>query len=188
MSKPRARADGLVVRSLAGETLVYDLERHRVHCLNRTTALVWRCCDGRSDVVRIASRVARETAAPADEALVWLALRQLDKARLLQDRLHRGETPQLSRREVARRLGLSVALLPLIATVLAPTPAEAAACSAATNRDIGCPCTSVAQCVATCTTCPNGHNCSVQCGIPVGGTTALCCCCNGGGTGNCTCA
>ena len=47
---PAARTSGLVVRELAEETLVYDEERHRAHCLNRTAALVWRHCDGKTPV------------------------------------------------------------------------------------------------------------------------------------------
>ena len=38
---PRARQDELVVEELQDETLVYDLERHKARCLNRTAALVW---------------------------------------------------------------------------------------------------------------------------------------------------
>ena len=40
--KPRARTEGLVVTELPDELLVYDLERHRAHCLNPTAALVFK--------------------------------------------------------------------------------------------------------------------------------------------------
>ena len=40
--KPEKRRDGLVVTELLDEVLVYDLDRHRAHCLNRTAALVFR--------------------------------------------------------------------------------------------------------------------------------------------------
>jgi len=39
---PRARKDGLVIKELVNETLVYDLERDEAHCLNQTAALVWK--------------------------------------------------------------------------------------------------------------------------------------------------
>src|SRR2546423_15689116 len=42
---PRARDARLVIQELPDELLVYDLERHRAHSLNRTAALVWRHCD-----------------------------------------------------------------------------------------------------------------------------------------------
>ncbi len=39
--RPRSRTEGLVVRQAGEELLVYDLERHRAHCLNRAAAIVW---------------------------------------------------------------------------------------------------------------------------------------------------
>ena len=51
---PRARQDELVVEELPDETLVYDLKRHEAHCLNRTSALAWRRCDGRTTVAEVA--------------------------------------------------------------------------------------------------------------------------------------
>ena len=44
--KPVARRTGLVVRDLPGEIVVYDLDRHQAHCLNRTAASVFRGADG----------------------------------------------------------------------------------------------------------------------------------------------
>ena len=46
----RRREDGLIVREVDGETLVYDRRRHKAHCLNRAAALVWRQCDGTTSV------------------------------------------------------------------------------------------------------------------------------------------
>ena len=51
---PRMREQGLVVDDLPDEVLVYDLDRHQAHCLNRTAALVWRHCDGQTTVKEIA--------------------------------------------------------------------------------------------------------------------------------------
>jgi hypothetical protein len=45
---PHARSEGLVIRELPEETLVYDLKRHRAHCLNPTAARVWSYCDGQT--------------------------------------------------------------------------------------------------------------------------------------------
>ena len=54
---PRARRDGLVIRELNGELLVYDLERHRAHCLNPTAALVFKQCDGRTSPARMGASI-----------------------------------------------------------------------------------------------------------------------------------
>ena len=123
--KPRARTQGLVVTELPDELLVYDLERHRAHCLNSTAALVFKHCDGRRSVAQIARILRREldVDAPADESLVWLSLDRLERARLLEEREAAPAAP--SRRELVRRLALVAATLPVVATILAPTPAEA---------------------------------------------------------------
>jgi hypothetical protein len=39
---PRVRKKNLIIDELADEVLVYDLDRHKAHCLNRTAALVWK--------------------------------------------------------------------------------------------------------------------------------------------------
>jgi hypothetical protein len=50
---PCARTEGLVVQTLADEVLVYDLERHKAHCLNHAAALIWKHCDGRTSVAEM---------------------------------------------------------------------------------------------------------------------------------------
>jgi hypothetical protein len=125
---PRARERALVIERLADETLVYDLERHRAHCLNRTATLVWDGCDGRTSPAVTAARLERELQVPGGEALVVSALQQLARARLLLD------TPAAaapSRRELLRGLGLGAAaamLLPAVESIVAPTAAQAASC------------------------------------------------------------
>ena len=76
---PRARQDELVVEELQDETLVYDLERHKARCLNRTAALVWRHCDGQTSVAEVAALLEEQLAIPADEAVVWMALDRLSR-------------------------------------------------------------------------------------------------------------
>ena len=62
---PRARQDDFVVEKLPDETLVYDLNRYKAHCLNPTSALVWRRCDGRTTVAEVAALLERELRYPA---------------------------------------------------------------------------------------------------------------------------
>jgi hypothetical protein len=58
--KPVARRNGLVVRDLADEVVVYDKERHEAHCLNGTAATVFRNADGRRSVSDLALLVLLE--------------------------------------------------------------------------------------------------------------------------------
>jgi hypothetical protein len=153
--RPAARAEGLVVRELGDEVVVYELESHRSHCLNRTAALVWRSCDGRRTIAAIAERVGRELRRPADEDLVRYTIGRLHDAQLLDAR--GGKAATLTRRQLARRIG-QAALLPVVTSLLVPRPSQAASCQA------GCP-------TCDCSTQPNGTTCwnGVDC------TSYVCC-------------
>jgi hypothetical protein len=124
---PRARTDELIVRQLPDETLVYDLARDKAHCLNKTAALVWRHCDGRTSVAELARLLARDANAPADERVVWLALKQLNRDHLLvADASPPPHLCGLNRRQMMRSLGrAALVALPLVTTIIAPTPAQA---------------------------------------------------------------
>lgn len=122
---PEARKEGLVVHELSEEVLVYDLDRHKAHCLNKTAALVWERCDGKTSVPQLAQQLETALKTRVDEDIVWLAVAQLGKSRLLKiapetDRVG------LSRRELIKRAGLGAALaLPLVTSIIAPTAAQA---------------------------------------------------------------
>jgi hypothetical protein len=108
---PRRREDDLLVRELSDETIVYDLKHDRAHCLNQTAAAIWQHCDGRTSVAQLATMLRREWNAAADEHVVWLALGQLQKARLLQARLQSPSgVPRVSRRTMIRNLGIAAAV------------------------------------------------------------------------------
>jgi len=145
---PSARTAELVVEELPGEILVYDLKRHRAHCLNRTSALVWRHCDGRTTVSQVAEVLEHESELPADEEIVWLALDRLRKAKLLQDgAAFPEEEVSHSRRDAVRKLavlgGLSI-LLPVVSSIRSPLAAQTG--SSTTNAQcnqcigVGLPC------------------------------------------------
>ena len=120
----RARQDELVVEELQNETLVYDLERHKARCLNRTAALVWRHCDGRTSVAEVTALLEEQSATPTDEAVVWMALDRLSRAHLLSEPVTLpADRAQYSRREMLQKLrrvaGISL-LLPVIESIVAP--------------------------------------------------------------------
>jgi len=129
---PRARQEDLVIEGLGDETLVYDMRSHQAHCLNRTAALVWNRCDGRSTVSEMSATLEKELHLPVNADVIWLALEQLGKAKLLSDRLSGADSqPLMSRRALIKQLGLGAAVaLPLVTSILAPTTAEASTCTA----------------------------------------------------------
>ena len=142
---PRSRVKQLVIQEMPEETLVYDLERHKAHCLNKSAAVVWRHCDGQTSLGAMTTILQEETGLAADEKIVWLALSELKKARLLEnpDSI---PAPLLNpgRREALKRIGLvggAAALLPLVTSIVAPTAVDAITCIPR-----GGACTSSAQC------------------------------------------
>jgi Coenzyme PQQ synthesis protein D (PqqD) len=149
-ARPKARREGLLVRDLGDEVVVYEIESHRGHALNRTATLVWRACDGRRTVAAITAQLGHELGVPADADLVRYTLRRLGHARLLDSSV---EERTLTRREIVRRIG-QAAILPAVVSLLAPRPSEAATC----------PCTSPAVCdcagQGNFTSCWNGIDCS----------------------------
>ena len=80
---PLARRDGLVVKTVGDEVLVYDLERARAHSLDALAAAIWRRCDGRRPVAALAAAVRAETGVPVTAAAVEYGLAALGRARLL---------------------------------------------------------------------------------------------------------
>ncbi len=155
--KPQKRSSGLLIRELPDELLVYDQEQHRAHCLNRTAALVFQQADGTRTLEELA-RVLDPAAAAGPDAVsaVTLAVVQLADAGLLEaNPLPDSPASSLSRRDVARRFGIAAAiLLPAVATLVAPTPAEAAAscvisCAGQTNGT-PCTCTGETNCTLFC--------------------------------------
>jgi hypothetical protein len=131
---------------MADELLVYDTRTHRAHCLNRTSALVFRLANGRRSIDEIAGALETSTGVDLDQGVVRAALDTLDEAGLLESStppLEQG--PESSRREVLGQLGLGAALLaPAVVSLLVPAPAEAAATcirsTTCTTVNIGQPC------------------------------------------------
>ena len=139
--RPIARQEQLIVEEVLDETIIYDLRRNRAHSLNRTAALVWRHCDGRTGVRTLARLLAKELEVPPSEAMVWMALNRLAKARLL-DVSPTPPAPSVtySRRAVMQTLGAvgKVALiLPVVHSILTPLAVQAQSClTAAVCRDL----------------------------------------------------
>ena len=123
--KPRARA-GIIARPVGNEVVVYDSETHTAHCLNRTAAIVLRVANGENSVAAIAQILGLETGTAADENVVWVTLERLAEAKLIES--EPSPPVSTSRRLALRRVGLgAAALAPIVASLVVPTPAEAAA-------------------------------------------------------------
>lgn len=129
---PAARKDGLVIQGVEGELLIYDTKSHRAHCLNRTAALVWKYCDGERTLEEVARKVEAEMSMKVSSEVVRLAIEQLEKRKLLEaSSVLPDGAARISRRELARRLGIAAAAatLPLITSIDAPAALQATSCA-----------------------------------------------------------
>lgn len=126
--KPRAKRDGLLSEDVGDELIVYDENRHRGHCLNRTAALVWRHADGERTIADLAAILQAELDPVADQSLVWHTVDRLNAAHLLDEPpLRSADEMRAARRQFISKIGLvgvATLLLPLVTSV-APPPARA---------------------------------------------------------------
>jgi hypothetical protein len=161
MTLPKARAEKLTVRELPEETLVYDHERKKAHCLNRTAALVWRHCDGETSLEALEPLVQEALHIKDAGAVIRLALHQLARRNLLeQDAPPLAIHERLSRRDALKKLAFVA--LPIVITITA---------TGATQMF-----TNFSQCQGA----GNGNTCSFtgQTGIgpiPFGSPPGICC-------------
>lgn len=131
-SFPPVRREPIVVQEMDGELIAYDSTREQANLLNRTAAVIWKLCDGKTGVSDIAVRASKELDTPVNTALVWYTLEQLSKKNLL---VERATLPVIlkgmTRREFLRAgvVGAAV-VLPVIVTLTAPTATQAASCAA----------------------------------------------------------
>jgi hypothetical protein len=149
MKLPKTRTAGIVNQHLAGETLIYDTTTNEAFCLNETAALVYQACDGKTTF----DEFKRRSKLPDD--LIYLALDNLHAKNLLDDQTNY-ESPHLgiSRREAVRRAGLaSMAALPVISVLLAPTSAHAASAFAPGSRTLNQSCTTSTECASSASNC-----------------------------------
>ncbi|HSU33587.1 MAG TPA: PqqD family protein [Bryobacteraceae bacterium] len=128
---PLARDTKLTVEQLSSETVIYDHRRHRVHCLNHTVAFIFEQCDGHTTIQEIADRLPGALNLPSDPDIVLVALRKLNRIHLLGGELSGLDSTELpSRRELVQRFAAlgatATALLPVVTSIVAPTPAMAA--------------------------------------------------------------
>ncbi len=151
---PQARSVGLIIQEVDSEILIYDQDTSKAHCLNQTAAKIWKYCDGETTLADACNRLSNDLETPVDEKVVWYALDQFTKDNLLDKEI---EVPALimagmNRRQMVRTLGLAAMVaVPLVTSIVAPTPAQAATC-----HPPGASCGTSAQCCSGLCSGPGG--------------------------------
>jgi hypothetical protein len=124
--RPRSvQGDRITIQEVDTETLIYNERTHRAWCLNRSSACIWRLCNGQNTVRQIADAATAELGSPVSEDLVLLTVDELREKELLEPMAAEVLPPGMTRRQMMGRMGLTAAaLLPVIAALTAP-PAKA---------------------------------------------------------------
>jgi len=132
--KPLARTNGIIVRKLEDEVLIYDIENRQAHCLDKTASVIWEHCDGNRTIQDFSSMLntTENLSQSQKEQIVWLALDQLSKSNLLEEPIAKTESVYgLTRRQVMKTLGAAgLIAIPVVSTIVAPTAAQASTCLA----------------------------------------------------------
>ncbi len=151
-TNPVARKNDLVVQETSDEVLVYDLNTSKAHCLNDSSAFVWKSCDGSNSVADIVKKFESSGKGSVSEDFVWLAIDQLNENSLLE----RTVDPKFnghSRRQALKAIGLATAVaLPVIASLVAPQQALGT---------VSCACQIPANCLPL-TGCPSTQVCNTN--------------------------
>ena len=146
---PKARKEDLIVKELSDEVLIYDLKCHKAHHLDPVMAFIWKHCDEHTTVTELAKQMQQRLGKTFDADLLWIALRRLDRASLLQKPIPQAPKVNSSRREMTRKIALLGGLA--VVSILAPTAASAASCVPS-----GGPCALVNPGACCSLTCING--------------------------------
>ncbi len=127
---PKNHRKNIIVKELENEILIYDIETKKAFCLNETSALVWKFCDGKTTPSEVCKMMEKELGKEVDNAIVWLTLDGLKKNGLLSDKTAtRTRYRGLTRRQVLRNIGvLSAISLPIVTSLVAPRASFAQSC------------------------------------------------------------
>jgi len=147
---PKAK-ENILVEALPDETLVYDLDRHRAHCLNPVAALLLAEADGERDIPALARILEEALCEPCTEEIVRLGLDRLRRARLVEWDGSGLEEKGLSRRQAIRKLaGVGIALPSVLTVAAAQGPPGTKITPASCRKDA----LSLGRC------CTNGRLCT----------------------------
>ena len=123
---PRSSRQHISVQKIGREMLVYDERRHMAFCLNQTSSVIWELASGERTLDELVTIVSAALNTPLSRELVALAVAELREQELIEAAHVSNSEAPVSRRDLLVKLGVaSAALLPAVASIVAPTAAQA---------------------------------------------------------------
>ncbi len=155
ISRPVARDEGLLVETIDGDAVVYDLDTKQVHCLKSLAAVVFSAADGTKTASDIAELASYGLSRPVSATEVEEVVLSLDESGLLNISPF-DDGRGVSRRQALKTFAVAGAGAALITTISAPT-ALAQGSQIATGNCCGD--SSKSACEGLNPTCASGHCC-----------------------------
>jgi len=84
---PIGRNNDVVSQESGKEVLIYDLLINKLFCLNETSSIVWKLCNGKNSVLQISKELSRQFKTPVSADFVWLAINQLKSENLIDNKI-----------------------------------------------------------------------------------------------------
>jgi hypothetical protein len=153
--RPQARTTELLMTEVDDEVVIYDTIRRTGHALNPIAALVWQHCDGHHTVRDLAALVPGGGTRSLGEDVVWLSLRQLAGADLLDASTPLPQdAPRVTRAGLLRAgMASGAVLLPVVASIAVPTAAHAQSCASNGESCASIPCCIGCACIQNFCVC-----------------------------------
>ena len=118
---PVARKDNVIVQQVGADLVVYDELTDCAHSLNPVAAHVFSHADGTRDLAALAAAANKDLGVPDDLTIVEEALANLGSVELLASGTPAPER-SIPRREALKRLGIAAVALPVVTSLVAPSP------------------------------------------------------------------
>jgi Coenzyme PQQ synthesis protein D (PqqD) len=116
--KPEVR-DGLTIREIGEELVVYDARHRRAHCVNKMAAPILQACDGTRTVDQIAVLLSDELGIDERTELVSATLQELSQADLLTAAITPPGDLNRSRRNLLHKAAVIGFTFPVIESIIA---------------------------------------------------------------------
>lgn len=159
MELPKARTINIIEQEADAELLIYDMRINKAYHLNETSKIIYNACAEQMTF----DELKRRHRFPDD--VIHFALDEMRAIGLIEGEIS-DHFSGLSRRDVIKRIGIStLAALPVIAALTAPTAANAASnCPPASGNNIpsGCPVgTPISTGASSCAGTPDSDRTSI---------------------------
>jgi hypothetical protein len=133
---PRVRTNGLVIKELPDETLIYDVESNTAFCLNKAATVIMNACDGRATIADTRRAVQKDTGSPIEDDLIWNTVEEFRQRNLLADAAEPFTQKLVPRRTLLKQAAALGVAVPVVMALAAPPALHAASTCRTQNQ--GC--------------------------------------------------